>query len=83
MNSDVLKGQWMQIRGNAKQMWGKLTDDDLTEIDGNKDKLIGKLETRYGYTREQAEKQVDQFTNQYANNPRGQMKDDSGMFGSH
>ncbi len=64
VNSDMLKGSWMQIRGNVKQMWGKLTDDDLTQIDGNKDKLVGKLQERYGYSKEKAEQEVNHFMNQ-------------------
>jgi uncharacterized protein YjbJ (UPF0337 family) len=61
MNRDVLKGKWMQIRGDVKRQWGKLTDDDLTRIDGDRDKLMGILEERYGYSREQAEREVDRF----------------------
>lgn len=64
MNSDILKGKWKQLRGSAKQAWGKLTDDDLDQIEGNKDKLIGKLQEKYGYSREQAEKEVTNFYNQ-------------------
>ncbi len=56
---DMLKGAWKQLKGNVKQQWGKLTDDDLMEIDGNKDKLVGKLQERYGYSRVQAEKDYD------------------------
>jgi uncharacterized protein YjbJ (UPF0337 family) len=56
MTQDMLKGAWKELRGNIKKQWGKLTDDDLMEIDGNKDILIGKLQQRYGYSRDQAEK---------------------------
>lgn len=61
MNKDILKGKWMQIRGDVKRNWGKLTDDDLTMIDGDQDKLIGRLQERYGYSREQAEQEVTRF----------------------
>jgi len=61
MNRDILKGKWMQIRGDVKRQWGKLTDDDLTTIDGDRDKLVGRLQERYGYNREQAEREVNQF----------------------
>ncbi len=61
MNSDILKGKWMQIRGDVKRNWGKLTDDDLTMINGDQDKLIGRLQERYGYSREQAEQEVRRF----------------------
>lgn len=61
MNSDILKGKWMQIRGNVKQMWGKLTDDDLDQINGQSDKLVGVLQERYGYSKEKAQQEVDRF----------------------
>jgi uncharacterized protein YjbJ (UPF0337 family) len=61
MNRDILKGKWMQIRGDVKKAWGDLTDDDLTMIDGEKDKLVGKLQERYGYSRERAEQEVSRF----------------------
>ena len=48
-------------RGNAKQQWGKLTDDDLKQVEGRKDKLVGKIQERYGSTREEAEKQADDW----------------------
>ncbi len=61
MNSDQLKGNWKQLMGNAKQQWGKLTDDDLQQIEGRKDKLVGKIQERYGSSREEAEKQADDW----------------------
>ncbi|HYG77864.1 MAG TPA: CsbD family protein [Planctomycetota bacterium] len=67
MNIDILKGQWKQLKGDVKQWWGKLTDDDLEYIDGSKDKLIGKLQERYGYTREKAEEEADKHL--MAHNP--------------
>lgn len=62
MNWDVVKGNWKQFKGNAKQKWGKLTDDDLTTIDGRREQLAGKLQEKYGYTKEQAERELDEFT---------------------
>jgi uncharacterized protein YjbJ (UPF0337 family) len=59
MNSDQFEGMWKQLKGSAKQRWAKLTDDDLTAISGKKDVLLGRLQQRYGYTREQAEKEAD------------------------
>ena len=59
MNRDVIKGNWKQIRGRARVWWGKLTDDDLDVIDGNRDQLIGKLQERYGYTKERAAQEVN------------------------
>jgi uncharacterized protein YjbJ (UPF0337 family) len=61
MNSDTLKGQWMQLKGKLRQQWGKLTDDDIAQIQGNAEQLIGKLQERYGYDREKAEKELDEF----------------------
>ncbi|AIQ44855.1 hypothetical protein R70723_02260 [Paenibacillus sp. FSL R7-0273] len=57
MDSNVFKGKWLQIKGEAKKQWGQLTDDDLDVIDGEKDKLIGKLQERYGHTKDQAEEE--------------------------
>jgi uncharacterized protein YjbJ (UPF0337 family) len=62
MNWDQIEGKWKQYSGKAKEKWGKLTDDDLTTIGGKRDQLIGRLQQRYGIAREQAEKQVDEFT---------------------
>ncbi len=56
-----IKGAWTQTKGEVKVQWGKLTDDDLLEIEGRRDILIGKIETRYGVSREEAERQVAGF----------------------
>ncbi len=61
MASDMLRGNWKQLRGRAKEMWGKLTDDDLDMIEGRRDQLVGRLQERYGYNRAEAERQVDNF----------------------
>jgi len=61
MNSDQIKGKWKQMKGSAKERWGKLTDDDLDIIDGKHDQLIGKIQERYGIAREVAQKQVDEW----------------------
>ncbi len=61
MNQDILKGKWNQVVGGIKAQWGDLTDDELTEIDGNRQKLLGKLQEKYGYTKDEAERQVDRF----------------------
>jgi uncharacterized protein YjbJ (UPF0337 family) len=61
MNSDTFEGQWKQLKGSVKQKWGKLTDDDVTTLSGKKDELVGKLQERYGYTREQALKEADDW----------------------
>jgi len=59
MNDDILKGNAKQLRGQMREWWGKLTDDDLEQAAGQKDKLIGKLQERYGYSREQAQQEVE------------------------
>jgi len=61
MNEDVLKGKWKQFRGDIKKAWGRLTDDELDQIDGERDKLIGRIQERYGYSREEAEREVERF----------------------
>lgn len=61
MNSDQLKGKWKQMKGSVKERWGKLTDDDLGVIDGQRDQLIGKIQERYGIARAAAQKQVDEW----------------------
>jgi uncharacterized protein YjbJ (UPF0337 family) len=63
MNRDTLQGKWHQLKGEAKNRWGKLTDDDLDQVAGNAEKLIGRIQERYGYAREQAEREVHEFTN--------------------
>jgi uncharacterized protein YjbJ (UPF0337 family) len=65
MNTDVLQGKWKQATGDVKKFFGKLTDDDLMQIEGNRDKLLGKLQERYGYTRAQAEAEWKKFSGQY------------------
>lgn len=61
MNSDELKGKWKQLKGSVKQKWGKLTDDEVTEIEGNSEKLIGKIQEKYGVARGEAERQVKEW----------------------
>jgi uncharacterized protein YjbJ (UPF0337 family) len=61
MNDDVLKGKWKQFRGTIKQRWGELTDDELDQIEGRRDKLIGKLQEKYGYSKNRAEDEVNSF----------------------
>ncbi len=61
MNWDTVKANWKQVQGKAKAKWGKLTDDDLLVIEGKRDELAGKIQERYGYAKEQAEKELDDF----------------------
>jgi len=61
MNWDVIKGKWKELKGEARQQWGKLTDDDWQQAAGEKDKLVGKLQQRYGWSKEEAEKSADDY----------------------
>jgi len=61
MNEDKIKGQWKQLAGKLKAKWGKLTDDDLDRVSGNTETLIGRIQERYGYARDQAKREVDDF----------------------
>jgi len=57
MNEDILKGKWAQVKGHVKSWWGRMTDDDIEQIDGKFESLVGKVQERYGHTREAAEKE--------------------------
>jgi uncharacterized protein YjbJ (UPF0337 family) len=59
MNKDVFEGKWKQIEGQAKDWWGKLTDDDLKRVGGKYEKFVGLLQEKYGYTREHAEEEIN------------------------
>jgi uncharacterized protein YjbJ (UPF0337 family) len=61
MNQDILKGKWKELKGETKAKWGKLTDDDLQEIDGNFEKLVGFIQREYGKGRDEAKKDVDEW----------------------
>jgi uncharacterized protein YjbJ (UPF0337 family) len=61
MNTETLKGQWKQLRGHVQKQWGKLTNDDLDQAEGEADILAGKIQERYGRTKEEAQKEVDSW----------------------
>lgn len=61
MNKDTLQGEWNILKGKAKEKWGKLTDDDLTKINGKKDQLVGELQKKYGYVKEKAEEEISSW----------------------
>lgn len=61
MNWDRIEGNWKQIKGKAKVQWGKLTEDDLDIVAGNREQLAGKLQERYGIQKDEAERQVDRW----------------------
>ena len=61
MNKDIASGNFKQLKGKIKQQWGKLTDDEIDQMEGNAEILAGKLQERYGYAKERAEKELDDF----------------------
>ena len=61
MDTDQIKGNWKQIKGDIKKEWSQLTDDDLGEAEGHRDYLIGKVQERYGIAKDEARKQVEDF----------------------
>ena len=61
MNWDQIEGQWQQVTGNLKSQWGKLTDDDVKNVAGKKDALIGVIQERYGILKDDAEKQANEW----------------------
>ena len=61
MNKDVLAGNWKQIKGQVKEQWGKLTDDEVDRIEGSWDRLVGAVQERYGYEREKAEEEINSY----------------------
>lgn len=63
MNKDILEGKWEQLKGKAKEKWGELTNDDWDVISGKRDQLVGRIQERYGRSKEEAEKEVDEWFN--------------------
>jgi len=61
MNWDQIEGKWSQMKGDVRQKWGKLTNDDVEFMAGSKDKLVGRIQERYGVAKEDAEMQVDEW----------------------
>jgi len=61
LNKEILKGKWLQTKGDVRNWWGRLTDEDVDQIQGDTEKFIGKLQEHYGFAREQAEKEVEDF----------------------
>lgn len=62
MNRDTLSGQWTQLKGSVREKWGKLTNDDVDQIQGKAEQLVGKIQERYGIARDEAQRQVDSWT---------------------
>lgn len=61
MNTDIFEGKWKQLKGKVQAQWGKLTDDDIDVAEGNSQYLAGKLQERYGITKEKAEEEIAEF----------------------
>lgn len=62
MNWDRIEGQWKELKGQARQKWGKITDDDWDQIAGKRDELIGRVQKLYGKQRDEAEREVDEWS---------------------
>ncbi|HMQ53022.1 MAG TPA: CsbD family protein [Anaerolineae bacterium] len=65
MNWDIIGGKWKQFKGDVQKQWGRLTDDEYDEIAGNRQKLAGKLQEKYGYSKDKANREIDEFIQRY------------------
>jgi uncharacterized protein YjbJ (UPF0337 family) len=66
MNQDILEGKWKELQGSVKTWWGQLSNRDLDQIQGRYERLVGKLQEHYGYTRQEAEREIQKFFTQAA-----------------
>lgn len=76
MNKDTFEGQWQEIKGKIRQQWGKLTDDEIAQIKGRKEELLGKLQAKYGWNKEKAEQEFTTWWNKFSS----ALKEKSGNF---
>jgi uncharacterized protein YjbJ (UPF0337 family) len=67
MSWDQISAKWQQLKGSVKQEWGKFNDDDLDYIAGTRDRLVGRLQEKYGVTKEEAERQADRWVATHRN----------------
>lgn len=65
MNWDVIRGNWEQLKGKAREEWGEITGDEWDQIEGNREQFVGRLQERYGWAREEAEKRADDWANRH------------------
>jgi len=61
MNEDIFKGKWKELKGSVKEKWGDLTDDEVTEVEGKTEKLVGILQQKYGYSKDKAQEEYNKF----------------------
>lgn len=66
MNNDIFSGNWKQFKGEVKKQWGDLTDDQITQAEGSREKLVGKIQENYGIAKDEAEKQVKDWEKRMA-----------------
>lgn len=66
MNKDIIQGRWKELKGEVQTRWGRLTDDDLDEINGERTKLLGRLQATYGIAKDEAEKQIKEWEDRWA-----------------
>ncbi|MGH8429480.1 MAG: CsbD family protein [Solimonas sp.] len=71
MNEETLKGQWTQLRGRVREQWGKLTTDDVDQIQGRAEQLVGRIQERYGVARTEAQRQLESWKPDDRNRPSG------------
>jgi uncharacterized protein YjbJ (UPF0337 family) len=69
MNDDILKGRWTQLKGEAREQWGKLTDDDVDQVQGKGEQLVGRIQERYGIAKDEATRQVNDWVSRDRTNP--------------
>ena len=62
MNRDILKGNWKELKGKVRERWGELTDDEIDQIAGEREQLVGALQKHYGYAKEEAEREVEEWS---------------------
>jgi uncharacterized protein YjbJ (UPF0337 family) len=82
MNSDQFEGKWKQMKGEVREKWGKLTDDDIHVVAGQREQLIGKIQERYGIAKEEATRQVDAFVKGLNDQPRQRFPDEDDAIGN-
>jgi uncharacterized protein YjbJ (UPF0337 family) len=71
MNSDILAGKWKQLQGSIQSQWGRITNDELEQVEGNTDRLLGLIQEKYGYARDEAERRLAEFVQSSTPHPAG------------